>query len=170
MFMLFKKIDEKGQAIIEFFMFLPLILIMFLVTITIAASINGSINQIKSVRGYFYFLVKSNTKIPTPQDLQGLYDSGGLKMIGMHTLGWMDYQDGREAVASCYKLEELVSKDASDTCEDTDAIDSTAPKSKFIRPYSVHGVCTAYFFNVIGPDNFMDISNGHWNSGFCIRQ
>jgi len=160
--------NQKGQALIEFFLFLPIILVLFGVTLKITGAINGSINQNKAVRGYFYYLIKGNSKIPNPEELGAM--SSGSTLVGMFAIGWMDYLDSMEPVSSCYKIDDLVTE-ANDTCDKTDSITSTDPViSKYIRAYSVYGICTPYLYSIDGADSYRDISGAQWQSQFCTRR
>ena len=46
---------QQGQALVEFIIFLPFMLMMYTVVITLGDAINGSINQQKATRAYFYY-------------------------------------------------------------------------------------------------------------------
>ncbi|OFZ20796.1 MAG: hypothetical protein A2202_06560 [Bdellovibrionales bacterium RIFOXYA1_FULL_36_14] len=164
-----KKDDFKsGQSIVEFMIFLPLIMIIFLMTITISASINGSINQLKATRGYFYFLTKGNSRGPFVQDLATMI--GKVDMVGVHVLGWYNYAVGVEAVAPCYSLQSLITSQASDVCENTSSISGKNAKSKFIRPFTVYGVCSAYVYKINNQADYTDMSGVAWSSGYCARR
>ena len=44
--------NRKGQAIFEFIIFLPILLILYGVLVSVSSAINGSINQQKATRGF----------------------------------------------------------------------------------------------------------------------
>jgi len=159
---------KSGQSIVEFMIFLPLIMIIFLMTITISASINGSINQQKSTRGYFHFLTKGNPRGPFMQDLAAFV--GRVDMVGVHVVGWHNYGVGVEAVAPCYSLQSLITSQASDACENTSSISGKNAKSKFIRPFTVYGVCSALVYKLNNQADYTDMSGVAWSSSYCARR
>ena len=89
---------EKGQALIEFIIFLPFMLMMFMIVLTLGNAINGSINQQKAVRGYFYYRLQNNSQI-TRRNVPSIGT-----MMGHYMVGWADYIEGNAPVAPCYKL------------------------------------------------------------------
>ncbi|MCY4523174.1 MAG: hypothetical protein OXB84_00400, partial [Halobacteriovoraceae bacterium] len=51
-----KKIYSKGQALIELLVFFPFLILLIIAMLKLASAINGSINQQKAVRSYFFYL------------------------------------------------------------------------------------------------------------------
>jgi hypothetical protein len=49
-----KFLNQEGQAVFELLIFLPFLLFLYTIYYTAGNAINGSINQQKAVRGYFY--------------------------------------------------------------------------------------------------------------------
>lgn len=160
--------NNKGQSVVEFLFFLPFIIVLFVMTIAITSSINGAINQQKAARSFFFFISKSNPKYPSLQNLSR-FSGRGLKTVGVQVIGWMDYGKGEVPVAPCYSLESLISDVASDTCEAPGASDGDAT-SKFIRSYTLFGVCSSYVYKTDNQNHFVDISNQAWGSGYCTRR
>jgi hypothetical protein len=139
-----KKIKcEKGQAIFEFIVFLPFFLILLAILITMGGAINGSINQQKSTRGYFYHLVKNNSNLPPREDLDPL--NGVISATGMYSIGWRDQSIGGTPIGPCYKILSFAmgGKSAAENCNDK--INTAEQISSFIKVFSVYGVCSASY-------------------------
>ncbi len=138
--------NQKGQALIELIVFLPLMITLYSVIGGLASSINGSINQQKVTRSYFYFRVQNNSTIPGPKSYQ---DFTTLKKFGMFFIGWKDYfQGGETPVMPCYKISIPFKETPADKCEDS----YTEPKTLWVRVGTVYGVCGGtYVFQ--GGDN-----------------
>jgi hypothetical protein len=138
--MLMKK-NEKGQALIELIIFLPLMITLYSVVGGFANSINGSINQQKITRAYFYYRVQNNSTIPGPQGVP----FNTWKQFGMFFIGWRDYFKGNDIpVMPCYKIS-LPFKDApQDKCEDK----YSQSKTLWVRVGTVYGVCGATYVNI----------------------
>jgi hypothetical protein len=132
--------DDKGQALMEFVLFLPFMMMMFLSILSISNSINGSINQQKIVRGYFYYRASNNSTIPRPSRT-GSESSDGWQTFGMQIIGWAERFQGNTPVAPCYKFQLPFADDTEDSCE---AAYST-PQTQFIRVQSVYGICGATY-------------------------
>jgi hypothetical protein len=62
-----KKLDQRGQALIELIIFLPLIFTLYGLIGGFANAINGSINQQKITRSYFYFRAQNSSNLVGPQ-------------------------------------------------------------------------------------------------------
>ena len=54
-----KLLDNKGQAVFETMMFLPVLLFFVVYMTRTGNAINASINQQKATRGYTYYLLKN---------------------------------------------------------------------------------------------------------------
>lgn len=148
MFNFFKKIEEEneGQALFEFIVFVPFFLVLFVVFITISGAINGSINQLKSTRGYFFYIVKNNSTVPFAEDLKNL-ESNGIQKIGSYAFGWQRGRQGQVPIAPCYKLTSFIkSEKREEKCEEQ--MDSGEKKSTFIKVMTAYGVCaTTYVYS-----------------------
>lgn len=137
-----KKSNQKGQALIELIIFLPLMFMFYSMISGFANAINGSINQQKITRAYFYYRIQNNSTIPKPSG--STYASW--KQFGMFFIGWKDYFESGEdesgrPVAPCYRLTVPLSANADDKCETK----YTTPTSQFIRVQTVYGVCGATY-------------------------
>lgn len=135
-----EKKGEQGQALFELVLFLPIMIIMITFFITIGNAINGSINQQKITRAYFYYYLKEHSKGVLKKDI----DSMGTNAIGMMMLGWADYlQDSATPIASCYRMTSLFGDIGSpgETClsKQDESI------SQYIKPKTVYGVCSANY-------------------------
>ena len=108
---------EKGQAIFELLIFLPLLIFLFIVMVTIGNSINVSINQQKVTRRYFYYLLKGNSTAPTQEDLE-TWRNAGLRHVGFSALGFRSKGDV-DSFAPCLKLPTLFAKKSEETCDET---------------------------------------------------
>ena len=64
--LLMKRSHQKGQALIELIIFLPLMFMFYSMISGFANAINGSINQQKIARSYFYYRLQNNSTIPKP--------------------------------------------------------------------------------------------------------
>lgn len=132
--------NKKGQALFEFLIFLPFMLMMYSVTLSMSNAISASINQQKVVRGYFYFKVAGNSTIPAPINT-GQDTFANFRNFGMHAYGWMEKLDGRTPVAPCFKFNLLLGEDEEDECEES----YSEPTTQFIRVMTAYGVCGATY-------------------------
>lgn len=140
-----KENNEKGQALIELIVFLPLMITLYSVIGGLASSINGSINQQKVTRAYFYYRIQNNSTIPTPKS--GDYNTW--KKFGMFFIGWKDYfQDSSTPVMPCYKVSIPFKNSPQDKCEDS----YSEQKTLWVRVGTVYGVCGATFMFLSGTD------------------
>jgi hypothetical protein len=133
-------LKEKGQAMMEFVLFLPFMMMMFLSILSIGNSINGSINQQKIVRGYFFYRISNNSTIPRPSR-NGNDPSVAWQTFGMQIMGWAEKFSGNTPVAPCYKFQLPFADTTEDSCEKA----YTTPQTQFIRVQSVFGVCGATY-------------------------
>jgi hypothetical protein len=129
--------SQKGQALIELIIFLPLMITVYSVIGGFASSINGSINQQKIARSYFYFRIQNNSSIPGPT-LLGTSGSSW-KKFGMFYIGWKDhFINSKTPVMPCYKITIPFKENPSDQCDQA----YTDPKTLWIRVGTVYGVCS----------------------------
>src|SRR5438874_2506988 len=94
--------DQKGQAIFELILFLPFLLFLYTIYYTAGNAINGSINQQKAVRGYFYNLMKNNSYVLTLSDLRSL-QGNGTNQAGFFAIGWASKTQGKNRFAPCFR-------------------------------------------------------------------
>jgi hypothetical protein len=129
--------DEKGQAIFEFVMFLPFIIFLFTVLINLTNSINGSINQQKALRGYFYRILMQDSKAPNRIDIDFL-SGQGRNIIAPVSLGWARKRIGdSQSFGTCYKFLSLFG----DNDEECDESLSGETSSNFVKVFTFYGVC-----------------------------
>jgi hypothetical protein len=130
-----KKIDEKGQALIELIIFLPLMFTLYAMIAGFANAINGSINQQKITRSYFYYRVQNNSTVPKP-DKDNTFLRWGT--FGMYFIGWKDFFVDSRPVAPCYQVSIPLQ---ADPCEQK----YTQPSTLQIRVQTVYGICGATY-------------------------
>lgn len=137
-----KLFNQKGQALIELIIFLPLMFMFYSMISGFANAINGSINQQKVTRGYFYYRVQGNSTVPKPAG--GSYLNW--ETFGMYYIGWKDKftsgsDESGKPVSPCYKLSIPLAPGTTDNCEDK----YTTPSTMFIRVQTVYGICGATY-------------------------
>lgn len=126
---------------------------------TIGNSLNGSINQQKAVRGYFYALVKGNSYLNTKADLAE-FKQNGITRIGTASLGWRERSenDGKNSFAPCFSFPQLTKGGATDEC---DKPDRSSDSTRHIRVYTYYGVCGAtYVIDSSSNSGFYEIQPG----------
>jgi hypothetical protein len=138
--------NESGQAIFEFLLFLPLMLVLYSITLTFYSSINGSINQQKVVRGYFYNIIQNNSQVPTKEVLRDIQSKEGVTRVGMSTNGWKtDFINQSTPLAPCYKILSLSSATSQEKC---DPGNKTGDSTQFVRVKTVYGICGSTFSSI----------------------
>jgi hypothetical protein len=136
--------NNQGQALIEFLLFLPFMLMMFVVVNNFAEAINSSINQQKATRSYFYLKIQNSPQIVRPSR-----DDGGVPTFltwtsfGHFFIGWADYLNTNSPVAPCYKLNLPLEPDPSDRCENR----YNKLTTQFIRVGTAYGACGGTYQN-----------------------
>jgi hypothetical protein len=136
--------DQSGQALIELIIFLPLMFTLYSMISGFASAINGSINQQKATRAYFYYRVQNNSTLPKPAPNTGnqTYLSENWQKFGMYFLGWMDYlKDEITPVMPCYRVTIPLTPSNGDICEESYSNET----SQFIRVGTVYGACGATY-------------------------
>lgn|SRR5690606_28249429 len=138
-----RQMNQKGQALVEFVLFLPFLIMIYSVLMSIGNSINGSINQQKATRGYMKFRLQNNSYVPKPSwggdDL-----ANGMNTFGMWIIGWMEEMEGNTPVKTCYKFNIPIGESDNDECEKT----YTKNTTQYIRIGTVLGVCGASYKKV----------------------
>ncbi len=135
------KEDEKGQALVEFLLFLPFILMMYSVTLSISNAINASINQQKVTRAYFYYRMQNNATIPKPRRFDSSPPYYNWQTFGMQFIGWSRDMKDQNPVAPCFKFNIPLGAKKGDECEKGYSEKTT----QFIRVGTVYGVCGATY-------------------------
>lgn len=135
--------NNKGQAIFEMVIFLPFLVFLFTIFYTVGNSLSGSINQQKAVRGYYYHLVKGNSYIVPPQDIEG-YKAGGIKKMGFFAIGWSETQpDGQTPSGNCFHFTSMLKNGSTEEC--ISKTRDPADESSFVRIFTMYGVCGPVF-------------------------
>jgi len=135
------KKNQKGQALIELIIFLPIMFMFYAIVSSFANAINGSINQQKIARSYFFFRTQNNPYIPKP-DAEKTYTQWST--FGMYFIGYMDDDISNQPVAACYKVNIPMAPSGNDKCETSYSTATT----QFIRVQTVFGVCGATYLTI----------------------
>ena len=163
-----KKRKDKGQSLFEFVVFLPFLLFVLVIMFTVGNAINGSINQQKATRRYFFYINKGNSTLPRSDYLRELAGDG-LERVGAVSLGWREKSAAQDtaapAYATCYSLPTLFGKVDGDECDKP----SQDEGSNFIRIYTQFGLCGETYAKS-GDDTFIVDSLGRARSGSCTIQ
>lgn len=136
-----KKTNQNGQALIELIIFLPLMFMFYSMIAGFANAINGSINQQKVTRAYFYYRVQNNGNVPKPTQTN---DHLRWNVFGMYFVGWMDkFAQGNSGtpMAPCYQITAPLGNASTDTCDQG----YSKPTTHFIRVQTVYGICGATY-------------------------
>lgn len=141
-----KKMNQKGQALIELIVFLPLMVAIYSVINGFANSINASINQQKITRAYFYNRIQNNSTIPGTKAA----DDGvimGWGSFGMFYIGWKEFFVGNSSdgspVMPCFRINLPFRNAPTDQCEEK----YTTPETLWVRVGTVYGICGATYVN-----------------------
>lgn len=148
------KKNNKGQSIFEFIVFIPFLLLLLQAFLKVGGAINGSINQQKHLRGYFYYKLKNSSYFPSLNDLEQL---SGMTQVGYSAFGWsQELVGGKQPKAPCYLLNNFFGEPIDSCGEVTERAEN---KSQFIRVYTVFGMCSGvYVINGEGNWNYVDSS------------
>jgi hypothetical protein len=153
--------NEDGQALIEFLIFLPFMLMMYSVSMSISNAINASINQQKIARSYFYYRLANNSTFPRPRR-DDIEPSQNWNVFGFQIMGWSEKLLNENPVAPCFKFAVPLGDGEDDKCEDTYSGSST----QFIRVKTVYGVCGATYikqdnYNIPYPAGALNYNGGN---------
>lgn len=153
------KKSEKGQALIELIIFLPLMITLYSVIGGFASSINGSINQQKIARSYFYYRVQNNSTIPGTRS--GDWDTW--TQFGMFFIGWRDHTVDGEAnpVMTCFRVSIPFKNAPKEKCDEAYSETNTL----WVRVGTVYGVCGGtYMRNNTQIHLLPDLKDSNFNS------
>lgn len=142
-----KLLSEQGQAIFELIVFLPLLLLVLTVMITVGNAISSSINQQKVTRGYFYYILRNNSQGINSIDLKEYGATRGMTNVGMFSIGWRRSEVGQsddQIFATCFRFSSLFSADNTDENCDEPNLGSES-KTSIIRLYTAYGICSDVF-------------------------
>lgn len=144
-------LNQKGQAVFETMMFLPVLLFFVIYMIKSGNAINASINQQKATRGYTYYLLKGNSKAYRVGELGQL---SNLQEVGAYMTGFRQAEvDGDSSVSPCFLVPKLPWIESStETCYETGSVSPS--DSSFIRVFTMYGVCGESFSRSEGDNNF----------------
>ncbi len=162
------KINQKGQALFEFIIFLPIFLYMIKILFDYGDAINHSINQLKVVRGYYSYSNAGDSNLPNlafANDFKGR----GVAQIGSDAFAWSATKTTGSILptGSCVKVMGFLGNGIQgETCE-APQVDNL--KTQFIRAYSAYGVCTGTWSQSENTPGiyFLDWNNAATNS--CFR-
>ncbi len=141
--LILKRKDEKnqsGQALIELIIFLPLMFILYSLISGFANAINGSINQQKITRGFYFYRLNNNSTMPKPD---GRDVHQGWRTFGMYLFGWAESLPDDVPVLTCYRISIPLAGNNQD--EDTCEARPKNGNSQFIRVGTVFGLCGATY-------------------------
>ena len=132
--------NEEGQAIFELILFMPFLVYFVTLLFTAGNSINGSINQQKSTRGYFYHILKGNSLLPVRSDLTE-FKANGVNSVSAASLGWAEKRPDEINYGTCYKFSTLYST-SEEECDDRSPEPNT---TIFVRPFTFYGLCSGTY-------------------------
>lgn len=138
---IFKKkkqiLDEKGQALFEAMIFIPIFLYLVIMMITIGNSISTAINQNQATRTYTFFLMKGNSDAIGSYDLRSF--SGGFTELGAYIVGWAkSYRNTTNPVSTNFRIPSLPWAPS----EDEDCTQKGDPRdTSCIKVFTLYGVC-----------------------------
>lgn len=130
--------NHKGQALFEFIAFMPFLLMLYSVTLTISNALNASINQQKSTRAYFFYINQNDSRFPSADR----ESNQPFTNFSMSIIGWAnEFFEGEVPVAPCFKLNAPIGDIEDDEC----AASYSEDKTQFIRVGTVFGICGASY-------------------------
>lgn len=133
--------NEEGQAFFEFFIFLPLLTVVYLLCASVGDAINTSINQQKVTRSYFYYRMQNNSTIPKPRRVTE-EPAYAWNTFGQQINIWAETAIDDVPVATCHRFRPGLSNNSDDeNCEEG----YTDFETQFIRVGTVYGVCGATY-------------------------
>lgn len=130
---------NNGQALFEFIVFLPFIVVFLNLFFNVSGALNSSINQQKATRGFFFRMVQNNSFFPDYDTLKNRL--GSLSTASFYAIGFAEeLVNGQEPKATCYRVPSFMGSDI-DTCDKI----GNGSKSQYVRVYTVFGICGASF-------------------------
>lgn len=129
--------NNKGQALFEFIAFMPFLLMLYSVTLTISNSLNASINQQKTTRSYFFYINQNDSRFPSADR----NSAQPFSQFSMSIIGWAKEFEGQVPVAPCFELKAPIGDIEGDEC----AAAYSEDKTQFIRVGTVFGICGASY-------------------------
>ena len=104
--------------------------------VSIGNSINGSINQQKISRAYFYARVSNSSVFPLRNDAS---QQRNWSSFGMFFIGWRERSEGQFPVQPCYKFR-LPFEGDEETCQEY-----RETSTEYVRVGTVYGACGATY-------------------------
>ena len=145
---------KDGQALFEFIVFLPFIVIFLNLFFSISGSINSSINQQKATRGFYFRMIQNNSFIPDFNTLSTRL--GNVETASFYAIGYAEeLVEGKEPKAVCYRVPTFMGEDI-DNCDRH----GTGGKSQFVRVFTVFGICGPSYLNDSGVWKYRPSSPG----------
>ncbi len=158
-------LNESGQAIFEFIIFLPVLLLLYGVIVALSGAINGSINQQKALRGYTFARLKGDSTVPIRVQIETLGDKGA-ERIGMFNYIWAErITPDKTPVAPCYKIP-IFGYNDSEACDDVQEVDDLF--SPFVRVKTAFGICGATYGFPEGGSKIYRMPKQSTNPGGCL--
>lgn len=135
--------NEHGQALFEAMIFIPILLYLVVMMITIGNSISTSINQNQAARTYTFYIMQGNSDGSGAFDIDRL--QGQLSVLGSFMIGWSEEMagaSGNNPVGANFKIPSLPWAPASDeNCKDK----SNPEDTSCIKIFTLFGVCGETF-------------------------
>jgi len=138
------KNNESGQALFEFIAFFPFMIIFFMLIFSVNNAINGSINQQKIARAYFFSRIKGDSNMPPARSLEA---GSWTEIYGMFFIGYAEKTQAQQPFASCYGVFGLRGGDASEG-ECDEELPPAQTSVKYIKPQTAFGACGETYVKV----------------------
>ncbi len=154
--------DQRGQALFEFILYLPVLIMMYFMISSIGNSINGSINQQKITRSYYFSRIKNNSYVPkpdwasNPEGYPSDWTEFGMSVIGFK-VNVFEPGSSEEPEAACFQtpisdmpvdnsVQIASNNNAAKVFTDPGCDSSYSEKrTPNIRVYTVFGICGATY-------------------------
>lgn len=142
--------NNKGQAVFELVLFVPIFLYLMSVLLNVGNSINSSINQQKATRGYTYYLLKGNSYTHRKTDLRAL-EAGStdqVQNLGSYIIGWRLKRYGAEgSIGTYYQMPNVpFSSSIDEDCEEPGDDNETT----CLKVFTLYGVCGETYSRIGG--------------------
>jgi hypothetical protein len=126
------KKNQRGQALIELIIFLPLMFTLYSIISGFAGAINGSINQQKATRAYAFYINQNSSNFPNPGSM-----GPEMQKSGQNVVGWKSKLDGTAPLMPCYRISLPTKGSKSENCDESYSEQTT----QNIRVGTVFGLC-----------------------------
>ena len=138
-----KILNDEGQSTFEFLIFLPFLLMFYVLIVSISGAISASINQQKATRGYFYARLAHNSMAPGPRELRGVAVEN---RVGTYSIGWRHYSQGVRPVAACFQLVSAIL--GGEGNQDCNARITDGEPSKYLWVETMYGICSTTYSKI----------------------